>query len=145
MPPAWYSASARRMRAKSKSWFRAGLPQTRLASRGVVMAWSWLRSLGSLATGIEPIPAGAHRGHIMPSVAYNEPLGTQHFEVEPIGWVESPPVDLAQAPRQGDEGAPPAWLVFEQRLAEGLRDLHVGDEIVVLTWRQCLPTPSSTR
>jgi tRNA-Thr(GGU) m(6)t(6)A37 methyltransferase TsaA len=56
------------------------------------------------------------------------------YQVEPIGWVESPLKDRADAPRQGDEGAPSAWLVFEPGVAEGLRDLAPGDEIIVLTW-----------
>jgi tRNA (Thr-GGU) A37 N-methylase len=51
----------------------------------------------------------------------------------PIAWVESPLIERAQAPRQGDEGAPPAWLVFEPQMAEGIRDLSVGDHIIVLT------------
>ena len=57
-----------------------------------------------------------------------------HYEVVPIGWVESPLTDRAQAPRQGDEGAPPAWLVFEPEVTEGIRDLRAGTEIIVLTW-----------
>ena len=56
------------------------------------------------------------------------------FDVVPVGWVESPLTDRAQAPRQGDEGAPAAWLVFEPRVAEALRDLRPGTEIIVLTW-----------
>ena len=56
------------------------------------------------------------------------------FEVVPVGWVESPLTDRAQAPRQGDEGAPAAWLAFEPRVAEALRDLRPGAEIIVLTW-----------
>jgi len=56
------------------------------------------------------------------------------YEVLPIGWVESPLEDPAQAPRQGDEGAPPAWLAFEPGVADGLRELRVGDQIIVLTW-----------
>ena len=56
------------------------------------------------------------------------------YEVVPIGWVESPLRDRAQAPRQGDEGAPDAWLVFQPEVAEGLRDLAPGAEILVLTW-----------
>lgn len=60
--------------------------------------------------------------------------GMKRFEVVPIGWVESPLVEQAQAPRQGDEGAPPAWLVFEPRMAEGIRDLRVGDSVIVITW-----------
>ena len=56
------------------------------------------------------------------------------YEVVPVGWVESPLTDRAQAPMQGDEGAPPAWLVFEAEVAEAIRDLRPGTEIIVLTW-----------
>ena len=56
------------------------------------------------------------------------------YQVVPIGWVESPLTDRAQAPRQGDEGAPDAWLVFEPGVAEGIRELDAGTEILVLTW-----------
>jgi tRNA (Thr-GGU) A37 N-methylase len=48
------------------------------------------------------------------------------YQVVPIGWVESPLKERAQAPRQGDEGAPDAWLVFRPEVAEGLRDLAPG-------------------
>ena len=56
------------------------------------------------------------------------------YEIVPIGWVESPLTDRAQAPRQGDEGAPPAWIVFEPAVGEAMRDLRPGSEVVVLTW-----------
>ena len=56
------------------------------------------------------------------------------YQVVPIGWVESPLKNRSQAPRQGDEGAPDAWLVFQPEVAEGLRDLAPGAEILVLTW-----------
>ena len=56
------------------------------------------------------------------------------YEVVPVGWVESTLSERAQAPRQGDEGAPPAWLVIEPHLAEGISDLRAGDQIIVLTW-----------
>jgi tRNA-Thr(GGU) m(6)t(6)A37 methyltransferase TsaA len=58
----------------------------------------------------------------------------ESYQVMPIGWVESPLTDRAQAPRQGDEGAPEACLVFEPGVAEGIRDLEAGTEILVLTW-----------
>jgi len=58
---------------------------------------------------------------------------TSH-RVEPIGWVESPLVDPATAPKQGDEGSPEAVLVFNRDVAPGIRDLQVGDDILVLTW-----------
>jgi tRNA-Thr(GGU) m(6)t(6)A37 methyltransferase TsaA len=56
------------------------------------------------------------------------------YELHPIGWVESALVDRASAPRQGDEGAPDAWLVFDQAFARGLRDLAVGQRVILLTW-----------
>ena len=56
------------------------------------------------------------------------------YELQPIGWVESPLVDLELAPKQGDEGSPEAWLVFDQGVCEGLRDLRPGTEVIVLTW-----------
>lgn len=51
-----------------------------------------------------------------------------------IGHVESPLTDPALAPKQGDEGAPEAWLVFREAVADGLRELAAGDEVLVLTW-----------
>ncbi|HEV2376644.1 MAG TPA: tRNA (N6-threonylcarbamoyladenosine(37)-N6)-methyltransferase TrmO [Streptosporangiaceae bacterium] len=56
------------------------------------------------------------------------------YELRPIGWVESPLKDRAQAPRQGNLGAPSAWLVVEPQVAEGIRDLRVGEHVIVLTW-----------
>ena len=56
------------------------------------------------------------------------------FELKSIGHVESALTDPADAPRQADEGAPEAWLVFDPAVAEATRNLRVGDDIVVLTW-----------
>ncbi|MGW1489819.1 tRNA (N6-threonylcarbamoyladenosine(37)-N6)-methyltransferase TrmO [Streptomyces sp. NPDC002402] len=56
------------------------------------------------------------------------------YVLMPIGRVESPLTDRASAPKQGDEGAPEAWLVFEPGVSEGLRDLRAGEEVMVLTW-----------
>jgi tRNA-Thr(GGU) m(6)t(6)A37 methyltransferase TsaA len=56
------------------------------------------------------------------------------IRLTPIGTVESPLTDPASAPKQGHEGAPEAWLVFEPRVLAGLEDLRAGDEIIVLTW-----------
>jgi len=69
-----------------------------------------------------------------PGAAAEAMVNMTGYQVVPIGWVESPLKDRAQAPRQGDEGAPDAWLVFQPEVAEGLRDLAPGAEIIVLTW-----------
>ena len=56
------------------------------------------------------------------------------IELTAIGKVESPLTDPAAAPKQGDEGAPEATLVFEPRVADGLEGIVAGDELIVLTW-----------
>jgi tRNA-Thr(GGU) m(6)t(6)A37 methyltransferase TsaA len=59
---------------------------------------------------------------------------SERYELQPIGRVESPLVDRAAAPRQGNEGSPDAWLVFDAAYADGLRDLRVGEDALVFTW-----------
>jgi tRNA-Thr(GGU) m(6)t(6)A37 methyltransferase TsaA len=54
--------------------------------------------------------------------------------VTPVGRVVSALTDREAAPRQGDEGAPDAWLVFEPAYADALDGLAAGDEVLVLTW-----------
>jgi tRNA-Thr(GGU) m(6)t(6)A37 methyltransferase TsaA len=56
------------------------------------------------------------------------------FELRVVGHVESSLTALEQAPRQPDEGAPPAILVFEPAEAAGLAGLAIGDAVIVITW-----------
>ena len=56
------------------------------------------------------------------------------MELVPVGRVESPLGDRASAPKQGDEGAPEASLVFDARVADALEGIAAGDELLVLTW-----------
>ncbi|GAA3425976.1 tRNA (N6-threonylcarbamoyladenosine(37)-N6)-methyltransferase TrmO [Streptosporangium nondiastaticum] len=51
-----------------------------------------------------------------------------------IGRVESSLTDRAAAPRQADEGAPDAWLVFDDRYASALQGLSPGTDVLLLTW-----------
>ena len=51
-----------------------------------------------------------------------------------IGTVESPLTDRESAPKQGDEGAPEATLVFEAEMAPALDGIAAGDDLLVLTW-----------
>jgi tRNA-Thr(GGU) m(6)t(6)A37 methyltransferase TsaA len=51
-----------------------------------------------------------------------------------VGTVASPLTDRGSAPKQGDEGAPEAALVFEPQMADALAGIAVGDELLVLTW-----------
>ncbi|MGW1340533.1 tRNA (N6-threonylcarbamoyladenosine(37)-N6)-methyltransferase TrmO [Kribbella sp. NPDC002412] len=56
------------------------------------------------------------------------------FVLRPVGRVESVLKTRDEAPRQPDEGAPSAWIVFDESVRDALRDLAVGDEIIVITW-----------
>lgn len=56
------------------------------------------------------------------------------FIINSIGVVRSPLTDLEIAPRQGDEGAPDAWLELAPHLSGGMLGMSVGDELIVLTW-----------
>jgi tRNA-Thr(GGU) m(6)t(6)A37 methyltransferase TsaA len=55
-------------------------------------------------------------------------------QLQPIGVIRSTLKTRAEAPRQGQEGAPDAWLEVDPSLAEALDGLSVGDEIIVMTW-----------
>lgn len=56
------------------------------------------------------------------------------FVVRPVGRVESELTDPADAPRQGDEGAPGAVVVFTDEVALAARDLAAGADVLLLTW-----------
>jgi tRNA (Thr-GGU) A37 N-methylase len=52
------------------------------------------------------------------------------YQLRPVGWVESPLTDRVAAPKQGDEGAPPARIVLRPEVREAAADLRVGDEVL---------------
>jgi tRNA-Thr(GGU) m(6)t(6)A37 methyltransferase TsaA len=52
----------------------------------------------------------------------------------PIGVIRSTLRSLDEAPRQGDEGAPDAWLDVDPRFAPALTGLRTGDAVVLITW-----------
>ena len=56
------------------------------------------------------------------------------LSVRVVGHVESSVRGRADAPRQGNEGAPAAWLVLDDALAPAFSDLSFGDRVLVLTW-----------
>jgi tRNA-Thr(GGU) m(6)t(6)A37 methyltransferase TsaA len=56
------------------------------------------------------------------------------MELISIGRVESPLRLREEAPKQGDEGAPDAWLVFDEAMRDGLEGIATGDVLLVLTW-----------
>jgi tRNA-Thr(GGU) m(6)t(6)A37 methyltransferase TsaA len=56
------------------------------------------------------------------------------YDVHPVARVESPLTDRSTAPKQGDEGAPPARVVFTPEFHPAAADLRPGDRLVLLTW-----------
>jgi tRNA (Thr-GGU) A37 N-methylase len=69
----------------------------------------------------------------MPAAAEHTVLVQASYGLVPIGSVQSALRVLGDAPNQRD-GAPRAWIRFDEQVAEGAKDLRPGDQIVVLTW-----------
>jgi tRNA-Thr(GGU) m(6)t(6)A37 methyltransferase TsaA len=54
--------------------------------------------------------------------------------LRPIGVIRSEVKTRSEAPKQGSEGAPDAWLEVRRWAMNGLRGLAVGDDVIVITW-----------
>jgi tRNA-Thr(GGU) m(6)t(6)A37 methyltransferase TsaA len=58
----------------------------------------------------------------------------EEYSLTPIGYIRSDLRALEEAPRQGAEGAPDAWLEVDPTFARALREVAAGDELIVITW-----------
>jgi tRNA-Thr(GGU) m(6)t(6)A37 methyltransferase TsaA len=58
----------------------------------------------------------------------------EEYSVHPVGHIRSTLKALGEAPRQGTEGAPDAWLEVHPALARALLGIAAGDQVIVLTW-----------
>jgi tRNA-Thr(GGU) m(6)t(6)A37 methyltransferase TsaA len=58
----------------------------------------------------------------------------EDFTLRPVGTIRSTLRSLADAPRQGIEGAPDAWLDVDPAFAPALKGVVAGDELLILTW-----------
>jgi tRNA (Thr-GGU) A37 N-methylase len=56
------------------------------------------------------------------------------YTLEPVDFIRSTLKTREQAPRQGSEGAPDAWLEIEPQFAEALLGVEIGHELIVITW-----------
>lgn len=61
-------------------------------------------------------------------------MNSLHYTIQPIGFVRSALKRLEEAPMQGDEGAPEAWLELTPDTAQGLIGIQPADELILLTW-----------
>ena len=68
------------------------------------------------------------------SEPYRAVLPKSSYILDPVGFIRSPVKSRANAPRQGSEGAPDAWLEIEARFADALLGMEVGHELIVITW-----------
>jgi tRNA-Thr(GGU) m(6)t(6)A37 methyltransferase TsaA len=58
----------------------------------------------------------------------------EEYSLHPIGYIRSTLRALADAPRQGIEGAPDAWLEVDPALTRALSGIARGDALIVITW-----------
>ena len=56
------------------------------------------------------------------------------YQIQPVAIIRSEIKKRGQAPKQGSEGAPDAWLEVQPAVLKGIEGLVVGDEIIVITW-----------
>jgi tRNA-Thr(GGU) m(6)t(6)A37 methyltransferase TsaA len=61
-------------------------------------------------------------------------MAESDFTLRPIGYVRSSLQRREDAPRQGSEGAPEAWIELDPAFADAGADLHAGDHLILLTW-----------
>ncbi len=59
---------------------------------------------------------------------------SEPFQLHPVGVIRSAIKTRAEAPKQGSEGAPDAWLEVNPSMAACLDGLAVGDDFIVVTW-----------
>ena len=58
----------------------------------------------------------------------------EQYSLRPIGHIRSSLQAPNEAPKQGREGAPDAWLDVDPKFARALSEIAAGDEIIVITW-----------
>jgi tRNA-Thr(GGU) m(6)t(6)A37 methyltransferase TsaA len=61
-------------------------------------------------------------------------MSDQGFTLRPVGVIRSTLRDPDQAPKQGSEGAPDAWIEIDLAFAGALMGIAAGDALLVITW-----------
>ena len=61
-------------------------------------------------------------------------MNKDSYEIEPIGTIHSQLKSRQEAPNQGSEGAPEAWIDLNPEFAEGLEGISAGCDLVLITW-----------
>ena len=61
-------------------------------------------------------------------------MTNDEYRLRPIRIIRSTLPEPADAPKQGDQGAPDAWIDIDPTFAAALRGVAAGDQLVVVTW-----------
>jgi tRNA-Thr(GGU) m(6)t(6)A37 methyltransferase TsaA len=56
------------------------------------------------------------------------------MELRQVGVIRSPLSSRHEAPKQGHEGAPDAWLEVQPWAADALLGISPGDQLIIITW-----------
>jgi len=61
-------------------------------------------------------------------------MASNTYQIHTVGFVRSVLQRTEDAPKQGDEGAPDAWIELSEEMLEGLDGIVAGDQLIILTW-----------
>jgi tRNA-Thr(GGU) m(6)t(6)A37 methyltransferase TsaA len=59
---------------------------------------------------------------------------SQTFELQQIAIVRSGLTDPNEAPMQGNEGAPDAWVEVDPQYADAVKGVTSGQDVILVTW-----------
>lgn len=61
-------------------------------------------------------------------------MADNEFTLRPIGFIRSELRDRHDAPRQGSDGAPNAWIEIDAALSPALQGIATNDQIILITY-----------
>ena len=59
---------------------------------------------------------------------------SEEYICRPVGHIRSSLQSTQQAPLQGSEGAPDAWIEIDSPFVRGLSGVAAGDDLIIITW-----------
>ena len=59
---------------------------------------------------------------------------SEEYICRPVGRIRSSLQSIQQAPLQGSEGAPDAWVEIDSAFARALSGVAAGDDLIIVTW-----------
>lgn len=59
---------------------------------------------------------------------------SEEYICRPVGHIRSSLQSTQQAPLQGSEGAPDAWVEIDSAFVRALSGVAAGDDLIIITW-----------